>query len=159
MKRAALTLRSATPDDAPALARSISQAFEVERFFKVGDRTNRDEVASLMREGEFLVLEDPPGTPAGCVYVKRKGDRSYFGMLSIDPALQGRGLGRALVDEVESRARAAGCRYMDIQVVNLREELPPFYRRLGYVETGTAPFPDDEHTTKPCHFILMTKTL
>jgi GNAT superfamily N-acetyltransferase len=112
-----------------------------------------------MRDGEFLVLEDPPGTLAGCVYVKRKGDRSCFGMLSIDPALQGKGLGRALVDEVESRARAAGCRHMDIQVVNLREELPPFYRRLGYVETGTAPFPDDEHTTKPCHFILMSKAL
>jgi N-acetylglutamate synthase-like GNAT family acetyltransferase len=154
-----LTVRSATPGDAPALARIISQAFEVERFFKVGDRTNSDEVASLMRDGEFLVLEDPPGTLAGCVYVKRKGDRSYFGMLSIDPALQGKGLGRALVDEVESRARAAGCRSMDIQVVNLREELPPFYRRLGYVETGSAPFPEDERTTKPCHFILMSKTL
>jgi ribosomal protein S18 acetylase RimI-like enzyme len=159
VKRAALTVRSATPDDAPALARIISQAFEVERFFKVGDRTNPEEVASLLRDGEFLVLEDPPGTVAGCVYVKRNGDRSYFGMLSIDPSLQGRGLGRALVDEVESRARAAGCRYMDIQVVNLREELPPFYRRLGYVETGTAPFPEDERTTKPCHFILMSKTL
>ena len=137
MKRAALTVRVATRDDAPALARIISQAFEVERFFKVGDRTNPGEVAGLMRDGEFLVLEDPPGTLAGCVYVKRRRQsRSYFGMLSIDPALQGRGLGRALVDEVESRARAAGCRYMDIQVVNLREGLPPFYRRLGYVETG-----------------------
>lgn len=152
-------VRVATSDDAPALAQLISLAFQVEAFFKVGDRTSTDEVRELMRNGEFLILEDPPGTVAGCVYVKMSGDRGYFGMLSIIPAQQGKGLGRALVDEAESRCRASGCRHMDIQVVNLREDLPPYYRRLGYVETGTAPFPDMERSTRPCHFIVMSKTL
>jgi ribosomal protein S18 acetylase RimI-like enzyme len=152
-------VRVATTEDAPALAKLISLAFQVEAFFKIGDRTNADEVRELMRNGEFLILEDPPGTLAGTVYVKVAGDRGYFGMLAIDPALQGKGLGRALVEEAESRCRAAGCRHMDIEVVNLREELPPYYRRLGYVETGTAPFPDMEHASKPCHFIVMRKPL
>jgi ribosomal protein S18 acetylase RimI-like enzyme len=152
-------VRVATSEDAPALAKLISLAFQVEAFFKIGDRTNADEVRQLMRTGKFLILEAPPGTLAGSVYVKVDGDRGYFGMLAIDPALQGKGLGRALVEEAESRCRAAGCRHMDIQVVNLREELPPYYRRLGYVETGTAPFHDVEHSTRRCHFIVMSKPL
>jgi hypothetical protein len=48
---------------------------------------------------------------------------------------------------------------VDISVVDLRTELPPFYRRLGYVETGTAPFPDPAKAKRPCHFILMSKPL
>jgi GNAT superfamily N-acetyltransferase len=155
----ATRVRVAREEEAPAIARLVSLAYVVEAFFKVGDRTNADEVRDMMKKGEFLVLEDPPGVPAGCVYVKIEGDRGYFGMLSIDPVKQGRGLGRALIGEVEARCRAEGCRHMDIEVVNLREELPPFYRRLGYVETGTAPFPDTERSTQPCHFIVMSKAL
>lgn len=46
---------------------------------------------------------------------------------------------------------------MDLRVVNLREELPAFYRWLGYVEDGTEEFPPSEVTKLPCHFIRMTK--
>ena len=59
-------------------------------------------------------------------------------MLSIAPAWQRQGLGRRLIDAVEARARERGCRVMDIHIVNLREELPPYYRRFGYAETGSA---------------------
>lgn len=48
---------------------------------------------------------------------------------------------------------------MDLRIVNLREELPPFYRRLGYVETGTAPFQEEIKSKLPCHFVLMSKPL
>jgi hypothetical protein len=44
-------------------------------------------------------------------------------------------------------------------VVNLREELPPFYRRLGYVESGTENFPTGKPTHHPCHFLKMSKPL
>jgi hypothetical protein len=47
---------------------------------------------------------------------------------------------------------------MDLSVVNLRTELPRFYDRLGYTETGTAPF-TDPRATRPCHFVLMSKRL
>jgi hypothetical protein len=48
---------------------------------------------------------------------------------------------------------------MDIKVVNLREELPDFYRRRGYVGTGTSSFPSDLKTKLPVHFIEMSKPL
>ena len=152
-------IRSAVPQDAPVLARLINDAFTVEAFFKIGDRTSADEILRMMEPGQFLVLEEPPGTIAGSVYLQFRGDRAYFGMLSIEPSRQGRGLGRLLIDAVEARSRERGCRAVDIHIVNLREELPPFYRRLGYVENGTLPFSDAERASRPCHFIVMTKAL
>ena len=48
---------------------------------------------------------------------------------------------------------------MELLIVNLRPELPRFYQRLGYRETGTEPFPDKAGMKLPCHFIRMAKPL
>src|SRR5580765_2037713 len=85
-------IRSAVPQDAPVLARLINDAFRVEAFFKIGDRTSADEILRMMESsstplgtgGQFLVLEEPPGAIAGSVYLQFQGDRAYFGMLSIE---------------------------------------------------------------------------
>jgi hypothetical protein len=68
-------------------------------------------------------------------------------------------LARRLLQESEARARAAGAKRMDLTVVNLRLELPPLYRKLGYAEVGTKPFPEDQSATLPCHLIVMSKPL
>jgi predicted N-acetyltransferase YhbS len=156
-----MSIRTARPDEAAALASLINAAFVVEAFFKIGDRTSADEIAALMEAGgEFLVLDGPgTGTLTGCAYLTCSGDRAYFGMLSIDPRRQRQGAGRCLIDAVESRARERGCRFIDIYIVNLREELPDYYRRLGYVESGTLPFSEPERASRPCFFIVMTKRL
>ena len=151
-------LRIATPADAPALVILINAAFQVEAFFKVGDRTSHEEILQLMTSGEFLIEAEADGV-SGCVYVTRKGDRAYFGMLSVDPSKQGQGLGRRLIDAVEQHARDGGCLFMDIHIVDLREELPGLYRRFGYAEQGTLPFSDPSRASRPCHFIVMTKQL
>jgi predicted N-acetyltransferase YhbS len=160
-------LRLATLQEAANLARIINEAFIVEAFFKIGDRTSAEEISALMNAGgEFLVLDyvEPgtgtgTGTLTGCVYLKCTGDRAYFGMLSIAPAWQKQGLGRRLIDAAEARARESGCRVMDIHIVNLREELPPYYRRLGYAETGVLPFSDPDRASRPCSFVVMSKPL
>jgi GNAT superfamily N-acetyltransferase len=154
-----MVIRPSHVDEAPAVAALITLAYRVEDFFVSGDRTDATDVRRRMQRGEFLVLEDPPGVLAGSVYVERRNDRGYFGMLSVDPARQGHGLGRALVDAAEARCLAAGCHEMEIEVVNLRTELPAFYRRLGYVEESTRPFPTDERVSRPVHYIVMTKPL
>jgi GNAT superfamily N-acetyltransferase len=94
-----------------------------------------------------------------CVHVEILEQRGYFGLLAVDPSRQGGGLGRKMVTEAEDYARAAGCEFMDLRIVNIRAELPPFYRRLGYVETGTEPFAPDARPTQPCHFVKMSKPL
>jgi predicted N-acetyltransferase YhbS len=152
-------IRTATPDDAGTLTALVNAAFQVEAFFKIGDRTNVEEVGRLMAEGEFLVSLDAAGAIEGCVYVSCRDRHAYFGMLSVDPSRQGRGVGRKLIAAAESFALGGGCHSIDIHIVNLREDLPVYYRRLGYETRGTLPFTDSEHATRPCHFIVMTKTL
>jgi GNAT superfamily N-acetyltransferase len=115
-------------------------------------------VHALLQKGQLLLAEEA-GVITGCVYVELRGDRGYFGLLAVDLARQGSGLGSRLVAAAEDDCRAAGCRFMDLTIVNLRPKLPGFYRRLGYVENGTAPFPSDQHANQPCHLIKMTKPL
>ena len=66
---------------------------------------------------------------------------------------------RFLIDAAESRLRDAGCRAVEIEVVNLREELPPLYEKFGYARTEARPFPSPERASQACHFVVMTKTL
>jgi N-acetylglutamate synthase-like GNAT family acetyltransferase len=115
-----MDIRRAEHSDAPALVTIINQAFQVERFFIESDRIALDEVLELLGKGEFLIADD-----AGCVYVEPRNDRCYLGLLSVSPTVQGAGLGGRLMNAAEDRARELRCRFMDIRVVNLREELPP----------------------------------
>ena len=157
-ERRKVTIRQARADDVGDLVRVINAAFEVERFFINRDRTDPDAVRKMLSTGAFLVGEDRQGAIVASVYVERRGDRGYFGLLSVAPDRKREGLGRQMIDAVEAHFRALGCRAVDMRVVNLRSELPPIYRRLGYVEQGTEPF-NDPRAHVPCHFIRMSKAL
>ena len=154
-----LEFRFATEADTEALILLINSAFQVEKFFKVGERTDAAEVAAHLESGRFLLLEDEAGI-AGSVYIEVKGDRGYFGMLSVDPARQRGGIGRRLIAAAEEFCREQGCRFMDITIVDVRTELPAIYEKFGYRITGSAPFPSEQMPVKlPCSFILMEKEL
>ena len=138
----------------------INSAFRIaEEFFCFEDRITLEEVERLFTTGTFLLAESDR-VLAGCVYVELKdGDRSYLGLLSVDPSHQQSGLGSLLMTAAEKHCRESGSRSMEIYIVNLRTELRPFYHRRGYTETGTLPFPPDVQTKHPCHFITMAKPL
>ena len=152
-------IRPAITSEIDTLVELINAAYVVERFFKTGDRIDAARVAALMDRGAFLVEAEPGDRIAGCVFVEvRAGRRGYFGLLAVDPARQHGGTGRRLIAAAEVFCRNAGCVAIDIRVVNLRTELPPFYKKLGYSEIGTEPY-DDQDATRPCHFLVMSKPL
>jgi N-acetylglutamate synthase-like GNAT family acetyltransferase len=152
-------IRIAVPVEAKAITDVINAAFhQAEDFFIERDRITVEQVQSQLSTGEFLVSEEK-GAVTGCVYIEMKGDRSYLGLLAVDPRAQKSGLGSKLMTAAEDHCRKAGSRFMDIQVVNLRKELPDFYHRHGYAETGTAPFTAGIDTKLPCHFVKMSKPL
>jgi ribosomal protein S18 acetylase RimI-like enzyme len=157
--------RLATIDDIPALARVINRAYVVEAHLFHGDRTDEAEVCERLERPNacFLVIDAPDGARgdgalAGAVFVEVRGDRSYFGMLSVDPDWQGRGLARELISAAEAHATAARCGFMDIDVVDRRTELPAFYTLFGYMATGSAPYASDAAKV-PVRMIRMTKAL
>lgn len=154
-----LPIRIATAADAPQITAVINAAFRIaEGFFIDGNRIAQPEVEESLTKGAFLVAETD-GKLNGCVYVEMRGERSYLGLLSVDPATQQSGLGSQLMSEGERYCRERGSHSMDILIVSLREDLPAFYQKRGYVENGTTPFPEDVPTKIPCHFINMSKPL
>lgn len=153
------SVRIASPADAEKITTLINSAFRIaEGFFIDEDRINLESVQNYFTLGRFL-LGETDGVVAACVYVEPHGDRAYLGLLSVDPARQHRGLGTLLMNAAEDYCRDLGFRFMDLNVVNLREDLFGFYGRRGYFETGTSPFPTDVATKLPCHFIEMSKLL
>jgi GNAT superfamily N-acetyltransferase len=154
-------IRLASLADIPEIVRVTNMAYVVERFCIQGNRTDAMDVQSHMKGGRFLVIEDPSraGTLVGSVYLAITAERGYLGILAVDPGHQGTGLAKALVTAVEALCREAGCSVLDIAVVNLRQELFPFYEKLGFVPTGTLPFPQPDKVLRPLHLIQMTKTL
>lgn len=154
-----LPIRIATAADAPQITAVINAAFRIaEGFFIDGNRISQAEVEESLTRGAFLLAETDSKLN-GCVYVEMRGERSYLGLLSVDPTSQQTGLGSRLMNEAERYCRERGSTSMDILIVSLREELPAFYQRRGYVESGTTPFPADVPTKVPCHFINMSKPL
>jgi predicted N-acetyltransferase YhbS len=163
-------VRIAQREDAEKITTVINSAFRaVEQFFVEGNRVDVGEVLNLLSSGKFLLAESEH-TLLGCVYVEPRrldGNRSssesearaYLGLLAVGPGAQQSGLGSMLMDAAEDYCRSLGLRFMDIKVVNLREELPGFYRKRGYVKTGTSAFPAELETKLPCHFINMSKPL
>jgi predicted N-acetyltransferase YhbS len=152
------TVRQASPADADRITALVNRAFLAESWFKSVDRTNAPQVRHLIGKGVFLLLEEDSRLLA-CVYLEPRGDRAYLGMLSVEQDVQGRGIGRRMMQEAEDFARRAGHIAIDLRIVHLREELPPYYRKLGYVESGTEPAPDFPGVKVPIHFVLMSKSL
>ena len=160
-----MDFRFATEADTDALVSLINAAFSVEKFFKVGERTDAADVAAHLRSGRFLLLEDGVGI-AGSVYIEVRPAgadgrvHGYFGMLSVDPARQRGGIGRRLIAASEEFCREQGCQVMDISIVDLRTELPPLYEKFGYRVVGAETFPAEQMPIKlPCSFVLMEKEL
>src|ERR1051325_12190648 len=159
MTNATVPIRIATSADAARITTVINDAFRnVEALFIESSRITEAEVAESLSKGVFLLAESDDKLN-GCVYVEMQGSRSYLGLLSVDPACQQSGLGSLLMQEAEQYCRERGSRVIDILNVNLREELPSFYRKRGYIEDGTSPFPADVETKVPVHFIKMLKPL
>lgn len=154
-----MQIRVAQPADVEAITTVINAAFKrAESFFISRDRIDTGAVRGFLQTGEFLLLEDERGV-AGCVYVEKRGERAYTGLLAVDPSRQGSGLGSKLMTAAEEHAHESGCCFMHLRIVSLRLELPAFYSRRGYTPIGTEPFTPGIETRIPCHFIKMSKPL
>lgn len=152
-------IRQADDRDVSAIAALVNLAYRAEDFFKIGERTDEADVRHHLASGVFLVIDVPGGGLAGSVYTETRGNLGYFGMLSANPARKGEGMGRALIAAAEARCASHGCTAMELEVVNLREELLPWYARIGYREWGTRPFVDPALSRIPCHFVVMRRPL
>ena len=144
--------------DADALTKLINAAFEVERPFIGGDRIDREGTLKYLASGQFLLLEQE-NVLVGCVYLEKRENRMYLGLLSIDPKQQGKRLARKLMEAAEEFAGNSGCVAMDLRTISQRNDIQPFYKHLGYAVTGTSPIPSEISMAVPGEFVHMSKSL
>ncbi len=84
----------------------------------------------------------------------RERDTAHFHQFAVDPALQGQGLGRRLVQACEDWARQGGYQRMVLDTAMPATALRALYRRLGYNEVG-----DVQWSGKHYRSVIMLKAL
>lgn len=87
----------------------------------------------------FLVAE-ADGRVVGTAMAGYDGHRAWVNYLGVAPALQGRGLGRRLMAEVERRLLERGCPKVNLQIREGNEPVMEFYRALGYERDAAVSF-------------------
>ncbi|WP_292654008.1 GNAT family N-acetyltransferase [Mesorhizobium sp.] len=89
--------------------------------------------AKAMEETAFLALKQ--SEIVGCVLFLKRADDLYIGKLAVEPALQGQGIGKRLMQAVEDLARSHNRTAIELQT---RIELignHAAFARLGFRET------------------------
>lgn len=150
---ATLTFRDATADDIPALIALVTSAYRGDSS-RAGWTTEADLLdgaridaeilqADLARPRSSILLAEREGQLVACVHVADDRGKGYLGMFSVDPALQGSGIGTVMIERAERHAvRQWRVSVMQMTVIDVRDDLIAFYERRGYGRTGiTKPFP------------------
>ncbi len=103
-----------------------------------GDRTNRQEVETAMTapDAQFFIINQPQNL-ASCIYIAKENDSAYIGFFSVHPSLQGKGLGKYVLEQAETFALSTlGVHKFVMFVISQRPELIAFYQRRGYSRTS-----------------------
>lgn len=146
--------RLARPGDAVALQPLVHRAYRGdsarrgwthEADLLDGQRIDLASLETILADPtQAVIVAERGGAAVGCVQVSnRRGGLAYLGMLTVDPLLQGSGLGRRLIAAAERHAvEQFGARRMEMTVIAQRVELIDWYARRGYLPTGEVrPFP------------------
>ena len=171
-------------EDAEQIFSVVNAAYEKEKgntgiAFKVGDRLATVECVHMEREPhQYLVVtwrgkekEGQREHVVACAGIDQKiaadsteGERMAlnFGPFAVRPDLQCQGIGSTLLEAIDACARFSRASWLEIEVVNHRSDLLPWYEKRGFVTYGQAPL-DEEHNcgesniTRPSHFILLRR--
>ena len=146
-----MEIREATEAEHAETGRVTAEAYRglvrdetyLARIADVADRAARTEILVAVDGGVIvgsLTLElswrvNPRDDPL-------EEHRAHIRMLGVLPDAQGRGIGRALMLDAESRARAAGKTEMTLHTTQHMEAARAMYAGLGYEQTPDEVLPD-----------------
>jgi ribosomal protein S18 acetylase RimI-like enzyme len=140
----------ATHENATAITTLLNSAYRGEtsrkgwtteaNLISGNKRTNVEEIKKLMElsGSVFLIYKDE--RIKGCVNLQQPDSRLYLGMLSVEPVLQGSGIGKKLLYAAEEYAKYKNLSIIYMTVIDVRKELIDWYKRYGYADTGERRF-------------------
>lgn len=131
----------------------FGQSWTGEGHLVEGRRISLEGLEKLLRQPEVRMVEcrtADGGRLLGSVELSWQADKRsvMMGLLNVDPHMQGRGIGRRMVEQAERIVKQVWpeARRIDIWVLERRFELIDWYKRMGFeqVPGETAPFPTVE---------------
>jgi ribosomal protein S18 acetylase RimI-like enzyme len=130
-----IQLRRAGADDAPAITACVLRAYSkyVGRI-PYPPKPVLADYAAVVRESPTWLLEHE-GQCVGVLVLVPEADHLLIENVAVDPAHQGQGLGRQLLDFAETEARRLGLPAMRLYTNALMTENLALYTARGYVET------------------------
>jgi GNAT superfamily N-acetyltransferase len=93
-------------------------------------------------DADRLVVAEDDGVVVGLASLHASLSLEYdepaakLSAIVVDEAQRGRGVGKALVAEMEAEARARGCCLLFLTTAERRADAHTFYTRLGFEHTG-----------------------
>ena len=125
--------------------RSPQNSAEWENYFDLRWRVLRapwnqprgSEKDAREKDGQHLMIAGPDLRPLaiGRLHFNNPAE-AQVRFMAVDPAARGRGLGSAILEEFERKARAAGATSI---ILNARSDAQRFYAGHGFVVLGAAP--------------------
>jgi ribosomal protein S18 acetylase RimI-like enzyme len=167
-----MNISKATLEDIPQLVRLINSAYRGEHSRKGwtteanllgGLRTDQDSLEKMMNKKNAVILKfcSEDNMLQGCVYLEKKENKMYLGLLTVSPLEQAKGIGKKLLFAAEKYAGDQNCSVIEMTVISIRNELIKWYQKHGYYKTGeTKPFPSDAKfgiPKQPLEFIVLQK--
>ena len=145
-----MQFREAVPEDIERIVKLVESAYRgdssrqgwtTEADLLGGQRTDQEEIAELLSDdsSKILLAIDQLDIKA-CVNLKKlkqASSCSYLGMFAVNPAEQGKGIGKQLLHFSEDFVRNNWhCEKIEMTVIRQRPELIAWYEKHGYYKTG-----------------------
>ncbi|MDX2115495.1 MAG: GNAT family N-acetyltransferase [Planctomycetota bacterium] len=144
--QADVAIRRASTADSPAeLTALLHRAYRAQvqmGLQPLAGRQSEDVTRRRCAAGETFVAEIA-GRIVGMVVLQEKEEAAFpphflrpgvahFSLFAVDPDVQGRGIGRRLLEEIERRAAEIGCTELALSMAEPDAKLQEFYRRAGF---------------------------
>jgi GNAT superfamily N-acetyltransferase len=139
-----VTVRDAQPEDWDAIWPTFRRVCQAGETYTYPLDPSYEEGRALWYDGRVVVAFDPSGRVVGTAHMgpNRDGNGAHIatGSFMVDPSYAGRGVGRALGEDLVAWARRSGFRGIQFNaVVEVNAAAVHLWRSMGFQVVGTVP--------------------
>ena len=140
------------------------QGWTTEADLLDGTRSDLTLIEEILRKPDSKIIKYVESNEIlGCMELRNERPKLYLGMLTVRPNLQGKGIGKKLLEYAEAEAKKLGLDTIRMTVIERRIELVNWYARHGYIKKEVKPFDiNDPRFGIPkvkLEFVVMEKSL